>query len=251
MERAQYDRFAQVDAQHWWFRGRRQLAQSVISSLDLPAQATVLDVGNGTGGMIPVLSKFGQLNVYEPDLDTSNLTKSTYEKNFENVNFFSGDQLPTNLEKYDLITAFDVLEHCEDDNQALLTWSNLLKNNGYLVITVPAFPSLWGDNDVVSHHYRRYTHKSLLSVLEKASFEVRKISYTNLAAFVPVWLSRNVKEKLEASLKKKDDIPWDFNLPPSPLNALLLSAVSWEPHWLTISVLPFGTSLIAVARNVK
>lgn len=225
------------------------MAQQLISGLGLSPGSSILDIGTGTGGMIPVLGRFGQLTVYEPDPATLELTRSTYERDLPDVTFLSGERLDVDGARYSLITAFDVLEHCQDDRSTLEDWSNLLEDQGYLLITVPAFPFLWGKNDELSHHYRRYTRASLSDVMHKVGFSVRKLSYTNLAAFAPVWVSRNIKEKLENLAGIQRDEPWDFDLPPAPVNALLYGSVSWEAAWLERGSLPLGTSLICLAQK--
>lgn len=249
MERSQYARFALVDSCHWWFRARRQMAHFLVSKLGLPPSATILDVGTGSGGMIPVLSQYGRLTVYEPDPDTLALTQEKFEPRHDDVTFLSGNFPDVCTEQYDLITAFDVLEHCPDDEKALSDWSSLLKDNAFLLITVPAFPSLWGKNDELSHHFRRYTKATLRQVLGKTGFTLRKLSYTNFALFGPVWVSRNVKEKVEKMVGINREEPWDFEIPPTPINEILLGSVSWERFWVEKSSLPLGTSLLCIARK--
>lgn len=199
--------------------------------------------------MIPILTQFGSLSTFEPDQSTSELTKLVYEKDYPNVTFLTGDDLLSHKSEFNLITAFDVLEHCEDDFATLASWLTLLKKDGYLLLTVPAFPSLWGRNDDISHHFRRYTRTTLTSVLASSKLDVSLISYTNFAAFLPVWLSRKLKEPFESRIGTEDELPRDFKLPPEPINALLENAITVENRWLYSGAIPFGTSLVALASK--
>jgi ubiquinone/menaquinone biosynthesis C-methylase UbiE len=250
MDRHQYETFAQIDKHHWWFTARR----AVISSI-LPKDQqgiSVIDVGAGTGGMVPMLAKNFDLTVYEPDSQTLEFTKEKYQKNYPSVRFVGGDW--SNVQRlrgnYDIVTAFDVLEHCEDDLQTLSEWRALLRQSGgNILLTVPAFPCLWGANDELSHHYRRYTKATLIEALQRAGLQVAKISYINSINFLPVWISRNVKERLERALRRdKADAPWDFGLPPALLNSLLHQSFAWEQFLVPHLEHPIGTSLIAVAH---
>ena len=233
----------------------------MISRLHLPRTARLLDIGTGTGGMIPVLSAFGELTVFEPSSVALGFTRDAYQGSHPGVTYKT-DALSTIDGQFDVVTAFDVLEHCKDDLAALVEWSALIKPGGRLLLTVPAFPSLWGRNDELSHHYRRYTKQTLTDVLTQRGFSIQKMSYTYLGAFVPVWLSRNIKEKMETRVAAAraagpdgsidasfDDIPWDFKQPPAIINSALQAACSWEKDWLQYGDLPFGTSIVAIARK--
>ncbi len=256
MDRAQYLKFAAVDEHHWWFKSRRHIVSFLLENMwnGQNEQRSILDIGTGTGGMIPVLSKWGHLTATEPDPDTLEFTKSHFASLDKNVTFKSGtwEELDLPVNHFDLLTAFDVLEHCENEDETLLKWRSWMKQDAVLLLTVPAFPCLWGMNDVLSHHYRRYTRSALLQALSKAGFEVDKISYINSAMFAPVWVSRNIKEPIDKLFsKQKELMPWDFNLPPAPLNALLEFLFSSETAVLKNSELPWGTSLIATAKISK
>ncbi len=253
MDRAQYEKFAVVDAQHWWFQARRDIVTFVLESLWSGQNDTrnILDIGTGTGGMVPVLSRWGHLTATEPDPVTMEFTKGRFESLSKSVTFKSGawEDLELPVGHFDLITAFDVLEHCEDDQKSLKKWRSWLKSDAVLLLTVPAFPCLWGRNDEISHHFRRYTKSTLSHALSETGFEIEKISYINSVMFAPVWISRNIKEPIDKRFaKQKDIMPWDFDLPPAPLNKLLHWLFSSETSILKNGELPWGTSLLAIAR---
>jgi SAM-dependent methyltransferase len=254
MDASQYERFVNIDQKHWWFIARRKIVDCLlISKVDkTEGPLRILDIGTGSGGMIPLLSKYGHLTVTEPDNDTFQFTRARYIDAYPEVEFRHGgwESLDLAGKKFDLVTAFDVLEHCEYDRQALGSWKKWLKQNGTLLLTVPAFSWLWGTNDVLSHHYRRYTRGTLSSALSETAFTIDKMSYVNALMFVPVWISRNVKDRLEKIAAGDEAVePWDFGMPPAPINATLEKMFSWETAILPKHDLPFGTSLVCVARS--
>ncbi len=255
MEPDQYDRFAEVDAKHWWFVARRKVVASLLESTfkDRSGDLDILDIGTGSGGMIPVLAKYGNVVATEPEAHALSVTKNKFEKDSDAIEFVNAgwEQLDLGGRKFDLVTAFDVLEHCENDVSAIDRWKSFLKDGGRLFITVPAFSCLWGTNDRVCHHYRRYTKASLSDGLRQSALTIERISYINALMFFPVWVSRNIKEKLEVlvSGEKQPTDCWDFAMPPSPVNTLLERTFSWEANWLPNGDLPIGTSVICVARK--
>ena len=255
MEISQYERFARIDQKHWWFIARRKVVATVLkSTFERNGQRLdILDVGTGSGGMIAVLKPYGDLVVTEPDDQQLRFTKEKYSQSNPDVEFVhSGwEDFDPGDRKFDLITAFDVLEHCRDDRQALSKWRSWLKEEGTLLLTVPAFASLWGINDELSHHYRRYTSSTLTQALLDTFFAIDSCSYMNALMFVPVWISRNVKDRIDRFFARGDaPQPWDFGMPPAPINFALEKLFSCETSLLPHMSLPFGTSVICVAHRV-
>jgi len=251
MDRLQYDLFAEIDRLHWWFRARRQIARVMLRQLCTGAQPSILDIGTGSGGMIEVLSEYGRLTTFEPDSQQMEITAEKYRHSHPAVQFITAERGLDSLapESFDLVTAFDVLEHCSDHTETLLQWSNLLKPNGRMLITVPAFPSLWGANDELSHHYRRYTKATLTEAFTGAGLNPSKISYINAFSFIPVWLSRKIKEPVDKLLNPNRTAPWDFSVPSAPINLFLEHAFACEKYVLPHVDLPIGTSLVAIATR--
>jgi len=254
MDRAQYQKFAEVDKHHWWFQARRNIVSSLLrAKWPQPANSLeILDIGTGTGGMVPILASWGHLTATEPDRETLALTQERFESLGECATFKQGgwEELELSENHFDLVTAFDVLEHCQDDREALRKWRTWLRDDGTLLLTVPAFPSLWGLNDEISHHYRRYTRTTLLQVLAETDFAVSKISYINSLMFVPVWISRNIKDRIQRWFsKEKTPMPSDFDVPIAPVNLVLEKLFSWESGLLNHVDLPWGTSLLVVAQR--
>ncbi len=156
MDSAVYDELAAVEDTHWWFLGRRRIMRDVLRRR-LGRGGTgrsIVDVGCGTGGMLGMLREFGTVT----GLDASPIAVHYCEGRFGASVEVRLGRIPEDIpEGADLITAFDVVEHLEDDEKALAGIRDRLPAGGLFVCTVPAFPFLWSGHDVVHHHYRRYT----------------------------------------------------------------------------------------------
>jgi SAM-dependent methyltransferase len=144
---------------------------------------------------------------------------------------------------YDLIGAFDVVEHVEDDRAALASIAERLKPGGKLVLTVPAHQWMWSAHDVVNHHKRRYSKRGLRRLLEESPLKLDTIGYFNSLLF-PVAIA----ERLSSKLRGKDDA--DLTLPPAPLNTVLERIFAAERHLVGRLPLPPGLSLFAVASAI-
>lgn len=245
MEPEIYRQMREVEDYHWWFAARRSIIATVIASLDLPSAARILDVGSGTGGNLEMLSRFGAVTGIESD-DTA-LGLCATRKAATVLKGSLPEDLPPLPEVFDLIIMLDVLEHIDDDLAALKSLERLLSPNGALVLTVPAFPSLWSDHDVQHHHKRRYRYSSLKRVFDETGLRVRHMTYYNTWLF-PVIAAVRLFRKLIPSRETGQDVRV-----PSPLaNGVLKALFASERHLVTRMRLPFGTSLLAVAgKTVK
>jgi SAM-dependent methyltransferase len=143
---------------------------------------------------------------------------------------------------FDLVMFLDVVEHIGDDIGALRAAAKLVKRNGTLLVTVPAYRFLWGAHDVVHHHKRRYTREQIVSTIRAAGFEPVFASYFNTLLF-PVVAAARVAGRLFGR-----DTASDATLPARPINALFRAVFTWERHLLRATTMPFGVSIVVVAR---
>ena len=180
MDPSLYHAFYELEERHWWFVGRRAIVDSLLSDRlgNAPGRdRRILDVGCGTGGMLPILSKYGHVT----GIDSEPLALD-YCRKRGITDVHPQDSFRAGAE-YDVVTLFDVLEHVPGEANFLATMRGYLKPGGLLVVTVPAFEFLWSRHDDLNRHQRRYTRRGLVSVLENAGFEVERSSYFNTLLF--------------------------------------------------------------------
>ena len=240
MERQVYDRMRELERTHWWFTARREILAAEIARLPLPAPARILEVGCGTGGNLELLSRFGEVQAIEPDPDSR-----AYAAQRSGVAVHGGrlpDGLP-DLGAFDLVAAFDVVEHVEDDAAAVAALAGRLKPGGFLVTTVPAYAWLWSDHDAQHHHKRRYARAAYRRLFEAAGLTVRRATYFNTVLFPPIAAVRGAKTL--ARLRGGDEEA----LPPAPVNRLLHTLFAAEAGLLRVADLPFGVSILLVAQR--
>jgi len=242
MQEVEYERMYEAEQVSWWFRARRRILSDVLGRLHLPESADIVDVGCGTGGNLPMLEAFGTvLGVeYSP-------TGARFARTRTQCTIVEGSATETSLESeaYDLATMLDVLEHLEDDSAGLAEVHRILKRGGYFVFTVPAFMMLWSAHDEALHHYRRYRRPELSGKLTAAGFEIEWLSYYNASLFPPVAAVRLARRWIGGGDAAADGV----EVPPRPINALLEGVFAAERHVVGRLRLPFGVSLIGVARK--
>lgn len=239
MENEAYLAMAQQEEKHWWYVGRRRILKSIIKSKILvPSNATLLEVGCGTGGNLDMLSTFGKVDAIELNEMARKIAQSR-----SNINVESGalpDNMPTVNKKYDLIAFFDVLEHIERDADSLKKLSELLSNDGRLIIAVPALPFLWSPHDEIHHHKRRYSKSGIIETVIKSGLRIEFISYYNFFL-----LPLAIIQRLFSRLKKSSDAA-SF----SPiLNSIFLSIFSVESHLIRLMPLPIGLSICIICKK--
>lgn len=237
-----YLEMAETEARHWWFAGRRANLAAILSRLKLPADSVLLEVGSGTGGNLDMLSAFGQVRAVEMDDTARKIARNKTGGRYEIMAGSCPDNLPVDAASCDLVCLFDVLEHIEDDAGTLVTLKRLLKPGGYLVIMVPAHPWLYGPHDVFLHHKRRYRAAELRQKLTSAGFRIERFSYLNMILF-PLAVAARLKDRLTRATQATGAA-----IPPRPINNLLRVIFSSEKHLIPHFSLPFGVSLLAVAR---
>src|SRR5207249_11529795 len=157
MDPSMYRSFAELhESRHWWFVGRRRILASVLEeTLRGRRSLRILDIGCGTGGMVPLLSAFGRVTAIDPAEAAIRYSREKYGRKAEFLQVDFPREAPPAGE-YDLVTLFDVLEHLDDDREALRKAVSLLHREGRMVLTVPAHRFLWSPHDEINRHRRRY-----------------------------------------------------------------------------------------------
>jgi SAM-dependent methyltransferase len=239
MERIVYQQMAELDDRHWWYRARRRiLAELIRREAQPPAGAQILEIGCGTGHNLAMLGEFGHVDGLELDDEARAIAEARHGRRV------MSSPLPELAEvsdrHYDLIGAFDVIEHIDDDQAALASIATKLKPGGKFVMAVPAHQWMWSAHDVVNHHKRRYSRRSLKALIEASPLKLDKIGYFNSLLFPLA-----VAERAASKLRGKENA--DVALPPAPINAALEKLFGAERYLVGRLPLPPGLSLFAVA----
>lgn len=245
MDAALYPRMAEVEDAHWWFASRRRICERLIDRMKLPQDASILEPGCGTGGNFPMLARRGKL--YAMDVDESAL-KFAASRGLATLSRGSlPDDIPFGDVRFDLVVMTDVLEHLEDAMGALRAVRRRMKRGGALLLTVPAMRWLWSDHDVTHHHRRRYHATDLRALMGAAGFMIDYLSYYNSVLF-PAIAGARLIQRTRSAFSPNGGGRHDLAMPSPALNKILLWLFSSERHVVGTLSLPFGVSLIAVAR---
>ncbi|MCZ6860027.1 MAG: class I SAM-dependent methyltransferase [Alphaproteobacteria bacterium] len=243
MERRVYARMGEVEDRHWWFVARRRILATVLErSALLPKSARVLEAGCGTGGNLGMLSRFGPVSAFEPDEAARG--NASRDIRFDIRAGALPDKVPFAGERFDLIAVLDVLEHLGDDEGALRALVERLEPGGVILVSVPAFAFLWSRHDVRHHHIRRYTRASLLAVTRAAGLEPVNAGYFNTLLF-PLIVVRRMLDRLFGLAGDDDEMPTPW------LNRLLGAVFAFERRLVGRVRLPFGVSLLMLARKPR
>lgn len=239
MDRRVYDRMAEHDSTHWWYRGRRDiLADYIARYAGLPEDARILEIGCGTGHNLAMLAAFGRVEAIEIDPAARAIASGRLGA------AVGGAPLPTlaGVERgaYDLIAVLDVIEHIADDVAALRAMADRLAPGGKILITVPAHQWMWSAHDVVNHHHRRYSKTTLRAAIERAGLTPGKLGWFNSLLF-PLAAAARVAGRLTGR-DDSDDSP-----PVKPLNAAFEAVFRLERHLVGRVPMPPGVSIVALA----
>jgi SAM-dependent methyltransferase len=238
MERIVYDRMAELDSRHWWYRARREILADLIERrIALPDDPRILEIGCGTGHNLVMLKRFGRVDAVE--IDPAARAIASRRLGHPAMDARLPALAGVDDGAYDLVAILDVLEHVEEDREALKSIAGKLRPGGRILIAVPAHPWMWSAHDVVNHHKRRYTRKTLGSVVAAAGLRLEMMSWFNSLLFPLAAASR-----FAGKVRRKEDS--DDKLPPAPLNALFQAIFGLERYAIGRLPFPPGVSLVAI-----
>lgn len=239
----------ELEDNHWWYLGLRALVCSSLNRiLHKSDRLRILDVGCGTGGL---LARCGANKAFGLDLSDEAIRFCKLRKLNNRVIKASACAIPFNEQSFDLIVSLDVLYHrgVGSDLGALKEFYRILDQDGLVFLNLPAYDFLRSEHDRAIHTGHRYTRKELGEKVEKAGFEIEKITYRNTILFP--WAV--VKRFWEGIFLKNGKIPRsDLRPLPDLINKLLACLLLLENRFIvSIFSFPFGLSLFCIARKSK
>jgi SAM-dependent methyltransferase len=248
MNPEEYARLEEVEGTHWFYAGKRRIVFDCLRRLKaLRPDGILIDCGAGTGRFVQEAAR--ECTAIAVDDHDESLEMARKRLGPKSVRRGSCTALPFDDASADIVTALDVIEHVEDDRQAIAEMLRILKPGGVMVITVPAFQALWSDWDVALHHFRRYRRSGLQALLSGAGLEVVRCDYINVLAFPAVWILRKWRTWFPARARGAGPRA-EERIPPAWLNGLLFASFVGLASQMAISF-PFGVGLLAVARRRK
>lgn len=246
MRKDLFDEMYKLEEHYWWHVAKRRLVKKLLEDhVDDYKSKVYLDVGCGTGKMIEEMSKWKNwkqvigIDGSEEALKFSKMRGST--------SVMMGDfekTLPLTSESVNVISSLDVVEHVNNDKQLLAEFFRVLKNDGVVVITVPAYKWLWTYWDDMLEHKRRYRRSELEKKMVEAGFEIERVSYF-YSYLLPIAMLFRVIKTIFPKKKSKSD----FVAIPEWANQILLSLARWEAKVIDMISIPTGLSVVCVARK--
>ena len=244
-------RLLAAEDRHFWFRARNETIAALVSRTfdGLPKGFRVLEVGCGSGNVLRVLQRVaaGRGSVEGLELSREAAEAARRRTGLRVTTGYLADLDPT--ASFDVIVAFDVLEHIADERDVLRQMTERLRPRGRLILTVPAHPSLWSPFDVASGHERRYTPRTLSRAVRAAGFDIEYTTYFMSLLFPVMWLRRRLLSSEEHDMGAILDS--EFRTVPG-LNQLAYQVLRQEARIVRARRhLPMGTSLAAIATPTR
>ena len=235
---------AKAEARHFWFSGFRAFMAPMVQAAVRDRQhPRILDCGCGTGANVEWLGRFGRSFGFDRSSVGLRLGREAGRARLVRATVTAA---PFPAASFDLVTSFDVLYSLEeaDERAAMAEMFRLTRPGGFALINVAAMDVLRGDHSVLSREVRRYSRSDLRRLVGEAGFTVVRLTYTNIALFLPLAGLRMVQRW--RGLKPE---PREISVPAAPINALLTALLLLESRWIRHFDGPFGSSLVCLARR--
>lgn len=240
MDSRLHKQYQDLEESHWLFKVRDNILKDIAKKY-FKQNANILDFGCNYGHSVQLLQKLG----YQAQGVDISEGAIQYGKSVGIQNIFLGGEKKFNQESFDVVIALDVIEHIKDDQQAIKEIVRMVKPGGLIVIAVPAYMFLWGVQDEIAHHFRRYTMSQLISLSKKAGdLDVVRKTYLNTLLFLPIALfrlgSRIVRRRTQGS---------DLDVNNAFLNTLFFGLFDFERRILKHINMPFGVTALLILRK--
>lgn len=226
--------------ENFWFRAKTDLINVLMKkACKNRNRLRILNIGAGTGDDLEVLNKFGKNYVIDIDKDALSVID---DKSCEERKIADACNLPYDDNFFDVAVSFDVFEHIKNDQKAISEVYRVLKENGVLIFTVPAFQFLFSSHDKALHHQRRYSKENIKTLLFQ--FNNIKIFFWNSLLFVSMATMRLLKRKSKPRVDLMDLPPW--------LNTLFFNLLKIDNFLIKRGIsMPIGLSIVGFGYKQK
>jgi SAM-dependent methyltransferase len=249
MDKLFYKEYYRLEREHWWFKARLEILRNVTNELtsEFEGKSKILNAGAATGATSIMLKKFGDVLSLEHDKDCAEFLSKVLDEEVLNNSL---TDLSLDEKSFDIVCAFDVIEHIDDHEKAVREINRVLKNGGYIFITVPAFNILWSHHDIINHHFRRYRLEELERILIKNGFQIKYSTYFNFFLFPPILILR-LFSKLFTKKTSNESTGSDFE----KFNSLIINKILYklflsESALLRLKIkMPFGVSAMIIGKK--
>jgi len=245
MYEPEYEAMYRLENSYWWYVARRALAAELLADeVKGRSRVHILDVGCGTGANMKAFARYGMTTGVDSSIDALEFCRT---RGVDTVTLSPAERLPFSDDEFDVVTAMDILEHTDDDLAGLRELHRVCCKDGLVLVTVPAYGFLWSEHDEALKHRRRYAAHELRNKLAVTGFEVVRTSYFITTLFFPILAMRVWHGIFKHSTHPKTSL----YLPPKWINAALIRLLALERRIFRQINLPFGVSIVALARPDK
>jgi SAM-dependent methyltransferase len=235
---------ASCEIGHFWFESRNRLLMWALNQY-FPTMRSGLEIGCGTGFVLEALvERFAQATLAGSEVFREGLTFAAQRVPSAELFQMDARKIPFRNE-FDVIGAFDVLEHIEEDEEVLREMYGAIKPGGGIILTVPQHQWLCSDTDLYSFHKRRYSRRELKSKVESAGFRVVHAT-SFVSVLLPVLMISRYRFKDAGTFRSEVET----NINPV-VNRVLMAALTLERSLIKWGLsLPAGGSLLLVAKKI-
>ncbi len=248
MNLEEYEVMYRVEDHHWWYLGMQRITCQILDHMLVKygpqPPLKILDAGCGTGAVMKYLAPYGEVAGFDFSAEALRFSQ---QRGLTRLTQASVVDVPFADRQFDVIVSFDVI--CEmgvDEFVALREFQRILKPGGLIVLRLPAYDWLRGRHDEATHIRHRFTRGELSSKLRQCGLEPVHLSYANTVLFPLVVIKR-----LSERMLKSDQAGSDLTLDPGPFNRVFCTILYAEAPLIRSIGLPFGLTVVAVARRGK
>jgi 2-polyprenyl-3-methyl-5-hydroxy-6-metoxy-1,4-benzoquinol methylase len=236
---------ASVVRRHPWWWARARLAVALLDQRGVAPPARVLDAGCGWGVTLEALERRGYRAV---GLDISRRTLEALDRPGRELVEADLSVAAPDAERFDAVLALDVIEHLDDDRAAVSRLARLVRPGGWIVVSVPALPELFGEFDRIQGHRRRYRPEDLSAAFQDSGLVDLSIFWWG------AWLVRRAHRQRRVPRARAGESVSEtygryLTLPPWPIPLVLRLGFVLEQRRALARKLRIGTSLFAVSRR--